>query len=93
MIFFSFKKQNEQRQRRRDETAAGTTWELKHFVHEEDDPLCMSFFFVPVYHQGHLLSPHALFFPDERLGRLFKAVPPTEEVYVFQNNGPTFDAA
>jgi len=53
----------------------------------------MSFFFVPVYYQGHLLSPHALFFPDERLGRLFKAVPPTEEVYVFQNNGPTFDAA
>jgi len=61
--------ENEQRQRRRDEAAAGTTWELKHFVHHDDDRLY------------------------ERLGKLFKAVPPTEDVYVYQNNGPTFEDA
>jgi hypothetical protein len=32
--------ENEQRQRRRDEVAAGTKWELKHFKHEDSDPLC-----------------------------------------------------
>jgi len=42
---WNFVKQNEQRQRRRDEVAAGTTWELKHFVHQDGDPLCRSFFF------------------------------------------------
>lgn len=42
---FSAAKQNEQRQRRRDEVAAGTNWELKHFVQHDDDPLCRSFFF------------------------------------------------
>jgi len=30
--------ENEQRQRRKDEAAAGTPWELKHFVHVESDP-------------------------------------------------------
>ncbi|KDQ54554.1 hypothetical protein JAAARDRAFT_398176 [Jaapia argillacea MUCL 33604] len=30
--------ENEQRQRRRDEVAAGTKWELKHFVHVDSDP-------------------------------------------------------
>ena len=82
--------QNEQRQRRRDETAAGTTWQLKHFVYQDDDPLCLSFFFPP---------PVIIFicltwrFADERLGRLFKVSPATEDVYVYQNNGPTFDDA
>jgi hypothetical protein len=38
----SFKNQNDQRQRRRDEQAAGTTWPLKHFDHEENDPVCKS---------------------------------------------------
>lgn len=61
--------ENEQRQRRRDEAAAGTTWELKNFVHQDDDPLY------------------------ERLGKLFKAIPPTEDMYVYQNNGPTFEDA
>lgn len=32
-------------------------------------------------------------FADERLGRLFKVNPPTEDAYVYQNNGPTFDNA
>ncbi|KAG1744436.1 hypothetical protein EDB19DRAFT_1827038 [Suillus lakei] len=50
--------QNKQRQRRRDESAAGMTWELKHFKHVEHDPIC------------------------ERLGKLFKANPPTEDSYV-----------
>ncbi|KAH9948481.1 Oxysterol-binding protein [Amylocystis lapponica] len=54
--------ENEQRQRRRDEQAAGTSWELKHFDHIESDP---------VY---------------ERLGKLFKAVPTTEDTYVFRHN-------
>ena len=40
-----FDKQNEQRQRRRDEAAEGTTWELTHFVNLDDYPLCKSFFF------------------------------------------------
>jgi len=30
--------ENEQRQRRKDEVAAGTKWELKHFVHIDNDP-------------------------------------------------------
>jgi len=34
--------QNEQRQRRKDETAAGTPWQLKYFVHVESDPDCES---------------------------------------------------
>ncbi|RDB19675.1 Protein KES1 [Hypsizygus marmoreus] len=56
--------ENEQRQRRKDEQAAGTTWALKHFVRVESDP---------VY---------------ERLGKLIKIVPPTEDTYVFQDNSP-----
>ncbi|KIN96639.1 hypothetical protein M404DRAFT_162675 [Pisolithus tinctorius Marx 270] len=56
--------ENEQRQRRRDEVAAGTKWELKHFRHIES---------CPAY---------------ERLGRLFSANPPTEDGYVYLNNGP-----
>ncbi|KAG1744441.1 hypothetical protein EDB19DRAFT_1849545 [Suillus lakei] len=62
---FKGKIENEQRQRRRDESAAGTTWELKHFKHVEHDP---------VY---------------ERLGKLFKANPPTEDGYVYLGNGPS----
>jgi len=57
--------ENDQRQRRRDEVAAGTKWELKHFDHLESDP---------VY---------------EDLGRLFKAVPPEEDAYVYRHNGPS----
>ncbi|EDR09428.1 uncharacterized protein LACBIDRAFT_319010 [Laccaria bicolor S238N-H82] len=56
--------ENEQRQRRKDEQAAGTTWELKHFAQLESDP---------VY---------------ERLGKVAKIVPPTEDTYVFQENWP-----
>ena len=85
-------KQNEQRQRRRDEAAASTTWQLKHFVHEDDNPLCMSFFSCPPPPSCYRRLPDAPF-ADERLGRLFKANPPTEDVYVYQNNGPTFDNA
>ncbi|KAI0045189.1 Oxysterol-binding protein [Auriscalpium vulgare] len=59
--------ENDQRQRRRDEAAEGTTWKLKHFVHEDNDPIY------------------------ERLGRFYKAVPPQEDVYVFQHNGPDLE--
>ena len=34
--------QNEQRQRRKDEAAAGTPWKLKYFDHVESDPDCES---------------------------------------------------
>ncbi|KAG2072030.1 Oxysterol-binding protein [Suillus decipiens] len=61
---FKGKIENEQRQRRRDESASGTTWELRHFKHVEYDP---------VY---------------ERLGKLFKANPPTEDGYDYLGNGP-----
>ncbi|KAG1740144.1 uncharacterized protein EDB91DRAFT_1133189 [Suillus paluster] len=61
---FKGKIENEQRQRRKDESAGGTTWELKHFKHVDNDP---------VY---------------ERLGKLFKVHPPTEDAYVYLNNGP-----
>ncbi|CCM04138.1 uncharacterized protein FIBRA_06300 [Fibroporia radiculosa] len=54
--------ENEQRQRRRDEQAAGTRWELKHFDHIDSDP------------------------SYERLGRLFKANPPTEDAYIYRHN-------
>ncbi|KAG8751714.1 Oxysterol binding protein [Ceratobasidium sp. 428] len=58
--------ENEQRQRRKDEQASGTPWELKHFVRVESDA------------------------DYETLGKLFDAQPPTEDVYVFKHNGPTF---
>ncbi|KAM6493148.1 hypothetical protein JOM56_011282 [Amanita muscaria] len=56
--------ENEQRQRRRDEAAAGTTWQLKHFDHVASDS---------VY---------------EKLGKLVKLSPPTEEKYEFKENWP-----
>ncbi|KAA1466808.1 Oxysterol-binding protein [Dentipellis sp. KUC8613] len=59
--------ENEQRQRRRDEAAEGTTWQLKHFVHVDSDP------------------------DYERLGRLFRINPPTEDAYVYQHNGPVIN--
>ncbi|PCH43009.1 Oxysterol-binding protein [Wolfiporia cocos MD-104 SS10] len=64
--------ENEQRQRRKDEQAAGTQWQLKHFDHVDSDPIY------------------------ERLGKLFKANPPTEDAYVYRHNhnpGPTQAAA
>jgi len=57
--------ENEQRQRRKDEAAAGTTWQLKHFAHVEDDPIY------------------------DRLGRLAKLTPPTEDTNDFNENWPT----
>jgi len=38
--------QNDQRQRRKDEVAAGTTWPLKHFTKLESDEVC-AYFFIP----------------------------------------------
>lgn len=46
--------ENDQRQRRKDEAAAGTKWELKHFKHEDSDPLCKpSPFHLNVYCTDH----------------------------------------
>jgi hypothetical protein len=49
--------QNEQRQRRKDEAAAGTTWQLRHFVLIESDPVCeSSFLFLVLPFNPPLLS-------------------------------------
>ncbi|KAF8642939.1 hypothetical protein AX16_009327 [Volvariella volvacea WC 439] len=56
--------ENEQRQRRRDEAAAGTTWAWKHFGHTESDPIY------------------------EHLGKAVRLVPPTEDIYTFEENWP-----
>ncbi|KAG5645636.1 hypothetical protein DXG03_005627 [Asterophora parasitica] len=56
--------ENDQRQRRRDELAANTTYQLKHFTREDADP---------VY---------------ERLARLGKVAPASEERWVFGENAP-----
>ncbi|OCH88937.1 Oxysterol-binding protein [Obba rivulosa] len=61
--------ENEQRQRRRDEQAAGAKWELKHFEHIESDPIY------------------------ERLGKLFKTTPPTEDAYIYKHNYTPLSAA
>lgn len=70
--------------------AAGTKWELKHFVHVDEDPLCESLSLASRLPRLPLFS---LFFSlttmtDERLGKAFKASPPTEDMYVFQHNAP-----
>ncbi|KIJ41967.1 hypothetical protein M422DRAFT_254988 [Sphaerobolus stellatus SS14] len=56
--------ENEQRQRRKDELAAGAPWQLKHFVHASNDP------------------------DYERLAKMCKVQPTTEDCYVYQGNGP-----
>jgi hypothetical protein len=30
-------------------------------------------------------------FPDEHMGKLFKTIPPTEDLHVYQSNGFTFE--
>jgi hypothetical protein len=40
--------QNEQRQRRRDEVATGTPWQLRHFLHVETDPDCTPSSLFPI---------------------------------------------
>ena len=75
--------QNDQRQRRRDEQAAGTRWQLKHFEHIESDPVCeFPFTTLPPSSCAVLIRS----FADERLGQLFNANPPKEDTYVFMNN-------
>jgi len=56
--------ENEQRQRRKDELAAGEPWQLKHFVHVSNDA------------------------EYEKLGKMCKVQPATEDCYVYQGNGP-----
>lgn len=79
--------QNDQRQRRRDEVAAGTTWPLKHFVHIDSDPICRSSF-TPLITLLTTLST-----TDEKLAKLTDIIPAEEDTYVFQYNAaPTPDA-
>jgi len=56
--------ENEQRQMRKDEAAAGTSWQLRHFKKIDSDPIY------------------------ERLGKLVKLAPPTEDTYEFLENWP-----
>lgn len=77
--------ENDQRQRRKDEATAGTKWELKHFKHEDSDPICewpgcCAFFERFVLADGDSL--------DERLGRLAKLNPSEENFYEFAGNWP-----
>jgi oxysterol-binding protein-related protein 9/10/11 len=76
--------QNDQRQRRRDETASGTTWQLKHFVHVDNDPICELIILSSL--TVMCLSLCSL---DERLSSLAKIVPPTEDFYTFKENWPS----
>jgi len=54
--------ENAERQKRKDEAAAGTPWKHRHFVRLECDP------------------------EYARLGKLFKANPPTEDAWVFSGS-------
>lgn len=56
--------ENAERQKRKDELAAGTTWKLQQFEHIESDPLY------------------------EQLGKLFTAVPATEDAYKYVGQLP-----
>jgi hypothetical protein len=76
--------ENEQRQRRKDEAAAGTPWQLKHFVHVDNDPdcestMCLNAILVLDIHYSA---------SDETLSKRFAANPSTEDVYVYKHNGP-----
>ena len=77
--------ENEQRQRRKDEVAAGKTWELKHFKYIASDPVCSFCFYSPLW---TIVRSRKSSLSDEKLGKLFKANPPTEDAYVFLDNAP-----
>lgn len=80
--------ENEQRQRRKDEQAAGTKWELKHFDPVESDPVCeLLYFYVP---SPPPLIPSLI---DEQLGRVAKLNPATEDTYTFKGTWPSGFAA
>lgn len=55
-------------------------------MHVDEDPLCESLSLV-LHSPSDMIDTddHAI---DERLGKAFKASPPTEDMYVFQNNAP-----
>lgn len=79
--------QNEQRQRRKDETTAGTPWQLKYFVHVESDPDCESHGIVFLGSQLFWLTYQRA---DEALvGPISDSsiVAPTEDGYVFKTPG------
>ncbi len=80
--------ENEQRQMRKDEAAAETKWELKHFKHEESDPLCESRPFVWILFRSHTDNVFFFAVTDERLGKFAKLSPPEEDFYPFLGNWP-----
>jgi hypothetical protein len=76
--------ENEQRQKRKEEQSAGTKWELKHFEHKENDPVCKCFSSLLLY-----LFSICVVSSDEQLGRTIKLNTPTEDMYDFKGNWPS----
>lgn len=58
---------------------------MKHFQHEDNDPICTSSGGLATFFTLTDLLPIS----DERLGRAVKLTPPTEDKYTFMGNYPT----
>lgn len=75
--------QNDQRQRRRDEVAAGEKWQLKYFEHIDEDPMCKLFrsdtgspVLTLCFHDSRVL--------DTNLSKLYKAAVEKQDAYVWK---------
>jgi hypothetical protein len=73
--------QNDQRQRRRDEVAAGEKWQLKYFEHIEEDPMCKPFASCAdfVVLTACLRDSYIL---DTNLSKLYKAAVEKQDAYI-----------
>jgi hypothetical protein len=54
---------------------------MKHFTPVDDDPICK-------YDLKIVLMSRSALSPDNRLGKLAKLTPPTEDTYDFNENWP-----
>jgi len=81
--------QNEQRQKRKDETSAGTPWQLKYFVHVESDPDCKSHGFALLCSTSGLSKLTYQRADEALVGPISDSsvVVPTEDGYVFKAPG------
>ena len=70
--------------------AEGTKWQLKHFEHIDSDPVCACprLLSLSGCTTVCLMRLGLCVAADERLARLFKGNPPTEDAYVYLGNGP-----
>ena len=82
--------QNDQRQRRKDEVAAGTTWPLKHFNKLESDPVCAYFLLLRSRLFLNFASKPIRPLADELLADGTDITPQEEDCYVYQNNPPAW---